>query len=159
MDDVQLQQCTGNWGQAERDPVLLKTLLEKEIQAGHVAPFEGDRAAAAKHWSQGIAIGKLNIVIAEGRDPRLVLDSTVCKANTLCRIPEHVALPSAHEVMKSFQRGDAYGNWTAIALDFKAAYKTVKLKHSEQGTLLFEVEGKLFHCTVCHFGAQFSAYW
>ena len=60
--------------------------------------------------------------------------------------------------MKSFQHGDAYGNWTAIALDFKAARKTVKVKHSEQGTLLFEVEGKLFHYTVCHFGAKFSAY-
>ena len=61
--------------------------------------------------------------------------------------------------MKSFQHGDAYGNWTAVALDFKAAHKTVKVKHSEQATLLFEVEGKLFHYTVCHFGAKFSDYW
>ena len=158
-DDIQLQQCTGNWAQAERDPALLRTLLEKEIQAGHVVPFEGDRAAAAKHWPQGVAIGKLNIVKAEGRDPRLVLDSTICKANTRCRIPEHVTLPSAHEVMKSFQHDDAYGNWTAVALDFKAARKTIKVKRSEQGTLLFDVEGKRFHCTVCHFGAKFSAYW
>ena len=35
----------------------------------------------------------------------------------------------------------------------------VKVKHSEQGTLLFEAEGKLFHYTACHFGAKFSAYW
>ena len=111
------------------------------------------------HWPQGIAVGKLNIVIAEGRDPRLVLDSTVCNANTLLRIPEHVALPSAHEVMRSFQHGDAYGEWIGIALGFKAARKTVKVKHCEQGALLFEVAEQLYHYTVCHFGAKFSAYW
>ena len=48
-DDVQLQQCTGNWTRAERDPALLRSLVDKEIQAGHVATFAGDRAAAAKH--------------------------------------------------------------------------------------------------------------
>ena len=158
-DDIQLQQCTGNWTRAERDPVMLRSLVTKEIQAGHVASFSGDRTAAAKHWPQGIAIGKLNIVLAEGRDPRLVLDSTVCNANTLCRIPEHVALPSAHEVMKSFQHSDAYGNWIALALDFKAAHKTIKVRPQEQGTLLFELDGALHHYTVCHFGAKFSAYW
>ena len=119
-DDIQLQQCTGNWTQAERDPALLRNFLDKEIASGHVVAFPGDRAAAAKHWPQGIAVGNLNIVIAEGRDPRLVLDCTVCNANTLCRIPEHLALPSAHEVMRSFQHGDAYGEWIGIALGFKA---------------------------------------
>ena len=157
-DDIQLQQCTGNWTRAERDPALLRSLVDKEIQAGHVATFAGDRAAA-KHWPQGVAVGKLNIVLAEGRDPHLVLDSTVCKANTLCRIPEHVALPSAHEVMKSFQHPGAYGNWIALALDFKAVRKTIKVKPQEQGTLLFEIDGALHHYTVCHFGAKFSAYW
>ena len=64
MSDIQLQQCT---------LVASRALLDKEIQAGHVMSVEGDRKSAAKHWPQGIAIGKLNIVIAEGRDPRLVL--------------------------------------------------------------------------------------
>ena len=72
-----------DWSQAEHDPALIRTLLDKEISAGHVVAFEGDRKAAAKHWPQRVAIGKLNIVIAEGRDPRLVLDSTACNAHTL----------------------------------------------------------------------------
>ena len=159
LDDIQLQQCTGNWTQAERDPALPRQLLDKEIESGHVVPFRGDRKSAAKHWPQGIATGKLNIVKAEGRDPRLVLDSTVCNATILCRVPEHVALPSAQEVMRSFQHGDAYGTWVGIALDFKAAHKTVKVKPCGQGTLLFEVADQLYHYTVCHFGAKFSAYW
>ena len=103
--------------------------------------------------------GKLNIVIADGRGPRLVLDSTVCKANTPCRVPEHVALPFAHEVMKSFKHGAAFGRRAALALDFKAAHTIVKVKHSQHGTLLFEIKGRLFHYTVFHLGAKFSAYW
>ena len=99
----------GQLDPSRKDPALLRTLPNKETQSGHVAVFNGDRKAAAAHWPQGIATGKLNIVLAEGRDPRLVLDSTGCNAHTLCRIPEHVALPSAHEVMRSFQHRDAYG--------------------------------------------------
>ena len=124
LDGVQLLHCTGNWAQAERDPTLLTALLQKEIDTGHVQAFQGSRQDAEKRWPQRTAIGKLNSVTAEGRDPRLVLDSTVCNANTLCRIPEHVTLPSAQEVMRSFQHGDAFAAWQGIALDFKAAHKT-----------------------------------
>ena len=45
-----------------------------------------------------------------------------------------------------------------VALDFKAARKTVKVKPCEQGALLLEVGEQLYHYTVCHFGAKFSAY-
>ena len=159
MDDIQLQHCTGNWTRAERDPVLLTTLLQKEIDAGHVVALPGGRAAAEAKWPQRTAIGKLNIVIAEGRDPRLVLDNTICNANTLCRIPEHVTLPSAQEVMRSFQHGDPYGAWQGIALDFKAAHKTVKIHPEGQGTVLFEIDDEVYHYAACHFGAKFSAYW
>ena len=100
LHNVQLSHCTGNWARAERDPELIKTLLQKEIDSGHVKPFSGSR--------QRTAIGKLNIVTADNRDPRLVLDSTICNANTLCRIPEHVALPAAQEVLRSFQLGEKY---------------------------------------------------
>ena len=141
LDNVQLSHCTGNWDKAERDPALLKALLQKEIDAaGHVKAFPGNRQAAEEKWPQRTAIGKLNIVIADNRDPRLLLDSTICNANTLCRIPEHVTLPSAQEVLGSFPPGDKYGAWLGIALDFKAAHKTVKIREDEQGTVLFQVD-------------------
>ena len=159
LDNVQLSHCTGNWARAKRDPALLKTLLQKEIDAGHVKAFPGNRQDAEERWPQRTAVGKLNIVIADNRDPRLVLDSTICNANTLCRVPEHVTLPSAQEVLRSFQSGDKYGAWLGIALDFKAAHKAVKIREDEQGTVLFEVDDKLYHYTVCHFGAKFSAYY
>ena len=55
--------------------------------------------------------------------------------------------------------GAYFGSWVALALDFKAAHRTVKVEKQEQGTLLFEVDNTLHYYTVCHFGAKFSAYW
>ena len=46
-----------------------------------------------------------------------------------------------------------------LALDFKAAHKSVKVSAAEHGCLLFKVEQRLYHYVVCHFGAKFSAHW
>ena len=150
-DDIELLHCQGNWTRAEKDPVLLKQRLQKEIDNGWVSKFEGAREDAERRWPNRTAIGKLNVVLADGKEPRLVLDSTV-----FCKI---VALPSALDVQRSFLHDDAYGDFLCAALDFKAVRKCVKVAPHEQGTLLFEVEAQLYHYTVCHFGARFSAYW
>ena len=109
---------------------------KKEIDSGWVSKFEGTREDAERRWPNRTAIGKLNVVLADGKDPRLVLDSTICNANPLCKIPEHVALPSALDVQRSFLHDDAYGDFLRTALDFKAAHKCVKVAPHEQGTLL-----------------------
>ena len=85
---------------------------------------------------QGKAIGKLSVVIAEGRDPRLVLDRVVCicNANKLCRIPERVALPSAMDVRRAFLSTDMQGSWRALSLDVKAARKCFKVAPAERGS-------------------------
>ena len=75
-------------------------------------------------WPKGIAVGKLSLVKAEGRDPRLVLDSTICQV-------------TVHQVRRSFQPHDPPGAYTAASIDFKAARKSVKVHSSEQGLLLF----------------------
>ena len=80
-----------------------------------------------KHWPDGSAIGKLNIVTAEGKDPRQVLDSTVCNANPLCKVPERVSLPNALDVQRTFLRNDKRGNFMGLSLDFKAAHKCAKV--------------------------------
>ena len=134
-------------------------LIDAELKQGWIAKFPGSKADAQQHWPNRTAIGKLNVVLAEGKDPRLVLDSTVCNANTLCRIPEQVALPSSLDVHRSFLSSDLHGSWTGIALDVKAAHKRIKVSPAEQGALLFEWQGTLYYYTVCHFGAKFSAYW
>ena len=159
LDGLHLLHCQGNWTQAEQNPALLRQLLQKEVDNGWVVPFQGNAEDAARHWPAGTAIGKLNIVSAEGKDPRLVLDSTICNANPLCKVPERVSLPTALDVQRTFLQGDCHGNFVGMSLDFKAAHKCVKVHRTEQGCLLFRVEAQLYHYTVYHFGAKFSAYW
>ena len=96
---------------------------------------------------------------SDGKDPRLVLDSTICGLNPAVHLPERVALPTSADVQRSFQAEDPPGSLTALSLDFQAAHKCCLVDPAEQGTLLFEVAGVLYHYTVCHFGARFSAYW
>ena len=89
-----------------------------------------------------------------------MLDSTICNANTLCRIPEQVSLlHTALDVRRTFLPGDAFGQWMGVALDFKAARKRIKVRPSEHDALLFEWKGTLRYFSVCHFGAKVSAYW
>ena len=116
-------------------------LLAQEVQQGWVKVFQYTREEAKAQWPQRTAIGQLNLVLAEQREPRLVLDSTICNANTLCRIPEQVSLPTALDVHCTFLPGDAFGQWIGIALDFNAAHKRIKVHPSEHCTLLFEWKG------------------
>ena len=159
LDDLHLLHCAGNWTQAEKNPALLDELIQKEIANGWVKEFRGTLEDAQQAWPSCTAVGKLNIVQAEGKDARLVLDSTVCNANPKCFVPEHVRLPTSMDVARTFLPEDGYGQHVGLSLDFKAAHKCVKVRADEQGCLLFQHAGKLYHYTVCHFGAKFSAYW
>ena len=155
-----LEVCQGNWRPAEEDPDTVAALLaEEEEAAGWIQQVPGGLKAAKKRWPKGIAVGKLSLVKAEGRDPRLVLDSTICQVNTLCRIPEAVTMPTVQEVRRSFQPQDPRGAYVSASIDFKAAHKRVKVHDTEQGLLLFAFNGTLWRYVVCHFGAKFSAYW
>ena len=59
--------------------------------------------------------GKLNIVMAEGRDLRLVLDSSVCGLNTAVHLPEHVSLPTALDVQRTFLSYDCHAQLFALS--------------------------------------------
>ena len=122
---------------------MLEALLRTEIDEGWLKEFPGSVEDAKQQWPQRAAIGKLNVVFAEGKEPRLVLGSSVCNANALCSIPEHVSLPSALDVHRTFLSTDQYGSWSALALDVTAWHKRVKVRPSNQGALLFAWQGKL----------------
>ena len=83
-------------------------------------------------------MGKLNVVFAEGKEPRLVLDSTVCQVNTRCHLPERLSLPMASDLALSTQREDTPG---IGSIDFKAAHKQVQVRPEEHGLLLFAFKG------------------
>ena len=114
---------------------------------------------AQQRWPTGTAVGKLNIVFAEGKEPRLVLDSTICGVNPRCHLPERVALPMASDIRLATHASDHHGAFVGASIDFKAAHKQVKVREADHGLLLFQHNDKLYYYRVCHFGGRFSAYW
>ena len=155
----ELTECVGNWKAAEAEPETVSALLEKEISNGWVVRTDMSVEQARQHWHKGIAVGKLNVVHAEGKEPCLVLDSTVCGVNPKCNIPERVSLPMASDVRLAFMPGDTHASFIGASFDFKAAHKQIQVHPSEHGLLLFRFADTLYHYQVCHFGARFSAYW
>ena len=156
---TQLDLCMGNWKAAEDHPQEVEALIHKEIEQGWVERTNMSLEEAKAFWPKGVALGKLNVVFADGKDPRLVLDSTICGVNPRCHIPERVTLPMAADLRLATQPQDSHGAFIGASLDFKAAHKQVKIRPEERGLLLFSHREVLYHYKVCHFGARFSAYW
>ena len=156
---LDLALCQGNWKQAEDHPDVVQRLIDQEVEAGWVVRTNHTPASAKQAWPAGVAIGKLNVVFVEGKEPRLVLDSSVCQVNTRCTLPERVAMPLAFDLKLAHCPADPPGAFLGASFDFKAAHKQVQVHPSEHGLLLFSHRDVLYHYRVCHFGGRFSAYW
>ena len=133
---------------AEAEPETVSALLEKEISNGWVVRTDMSVEQARQHWHKGIAVGKLNVVRAVGKEPRLVLDSTVCGVNPKCNILERVSLPTPSDVRLAFMPGDTHASFIGASFDFKAAHKQIQVHPRERGLLLFRFADTLYHCSV-----------
>ena len=156
--------CHGNWSSAEADLPTLHALVEEEVANGWLLELDS-LEAAQERFGDKLAIGKMSIVKAEGKKPRLVVDSTVCGTNPSCTIPETYTLPGVDDVRESFPLRLHSGMCAGFAFDVKSAHKTVRVHDSDQGLLgvsLPKIQGSgrrwLFY-RVCPFGANFSALW
>ena len=94
-----LEICEGNWKMSEDEPETVQSLLRNEMANNWVVETGLSIAEAREKWPLGIAVG--NVVFAEGKEPRLVLDSTVCQVNTRCHLPERLSLPMASDLALS----------------------------------------------------------
>ena len=82
--------CHDNWTSANHNPDTTRQLIQKELDDGFIEELP-DITTAEQRWPKGIALGKLGVVHADNRDPRLVLDSTICGMNGRCHLPEKTA--------------------------------------------------------------------
>ena len=156
VSDADLSICHTNWRGAEDDPLLLEALLSEEIEAGWLTEVPLSQARAT--WPN-VAVGKMNIVHSTCRKPRLVIDSSICGTNSSCYIPERYSLPSLTSLMHSFPLRNSKSTLAGFSLDVKAAHKTIRVRHSEQGLLGVHMADKHFFYNVCPYGATFLAYW
>ena len=86
---------------------------------------------------------------AEGRDPRLVLDSTICQVSPLC---QEAVMPTVQEIRRSFSlRTRGHSHSRLILRQLKSRHRV--------GPTAFCINSILWRYVVCHFRAKFSAYW
>ena len=156
--DAELHSFLSNWSGADVDPQLTWDLINEEISQGWVEELPGGLPQAQNRWKH-IAVGKLNVVHAEGRKPRLVLDSPCCGVNPKVVLPETMVLPTVDDVRAAFQPSNTGGDWLGCSLDIQAAHKQIRLHEQDQGLVMFSFQGRFFHYKVAHFGGKFSAFW
>ena len=131
-----------NWQSAEDDPTTVQELINKEVDAGWVEPFNGT----------------LGLALSDSRPPRLVLDSTVCGVNPQSRIPEKAALPTARDVVRSYPLRASTRKISGVSFDVKSAHKQMAVHPSYRGYLCFQFRGQIYFYKVCPFGAVISAH-
>ena len=91
--DVDLSHCESSWGSALSDPVTVDRLLQAEVSEGWIAEVEGGLPALKRRYNRS-AVGKLGLVKAPDRDPRLVVDSSVSGVTAHTHLPNKSANPT-----------------------------------------------------------------
>ena len=147
------------WKSAQSDPVLVQTLLRKDIDAGHLVHLPGGESAARERWGDRLAAGKFGLVTTPGKKPRLVGDGTISGANGRSRILEKVRLPSLDSVQRFISSAPAEQVWSALSFDVRGAHKLVRVREDEQGYSCFVLEGEWYFYRSCYFGCKWAAYW
>ena len=75
-DEPPLVDCTSSWKSAIDNLSLVRELIEDEVASGFNEHVPGGLAELHASYSKTV-VGKLGVVIAEGRSPRLVGDSSL----------------------------------------------------------------------------------
>ena len=131
-DRPSLEICQDNWKSANQDPATTRCLIQQELDAGFIEEIPSI-TEAQRRWPKGMALGKLGVICADNRDPRLVLDSTICGMNCRCHLPEKQRLPNLRHV--SFFLSTCpplQDQWQGASIDIKAAHKRKLVKMKEE---------------------------
>ena len=86
------------WKSARDHPDIVADLIQAEIADGFIEPVPGG-LSALKHMYSRTAVGKLGVVLAPNRSPRLVVDSSISNVTVNTHIPNHTLLPRISDVM------------------------------------------------------------
>ena len=156
-----LETCEENWRSADVHAVRVKEELDKEVKAGWMEEWEHGLEAAYERWGEDrVAVGKLALVVEPGRDARLVGDTSVAGVSPSTRFPNRMRHPRVRDLKRALARCKRIGGrWVAITLDVSVAHKRMKVAEVDGGLGFFQMEGVLYRCLTCFFGASYSAFW
>ena len=154
-----LLQCCDSWKSAQDHPDIVDQLVEEELQAGFIELVPGGLEELQASYSR-TAVGKLGVVLAEGRSPRLVVDSSISNVTTNTIIPNHMMLPRISDVLACAPLQMAQQQMTQLTLDVAKAHRRILIDPKDGGMLCFHANGKLYRCVTLNFGARASGwYW
>ena len=103
-------------------------------------------------------MGKLGLVSAENRPPRLVVDSTVSGVTQNTSIPNRMLLPRISDVLQAAPLEPSSLELVAFTLDVSMAHRRIKIAPEDQGLLCFWYQDTLFKSNTLNFGARASGY-
>ena len=137
-----IRSCERNWPSAEKEEQKVAELLEQEVQQGWVERWQGTWEDAEARWGERAVCGKLAIIQMEGKEDRLVGDSSACGASPNARSPERVRHPRARDIVQGLATCHALESrdgepWSAIVMDVSAAHKRLKMAEEDAGMAFF----------------------
>ncbi|CAE7378217.1 unnamed protein product, partial [Symbiodinium necroappetens] len=88
--------CEGAWQSAESHPDIVQALLEEEMQEEWITEYASLEAIQSEFPQ--VALGRLGLVLAEGRSARLVVDSSISGVTSSSTIPNCISNPRIEDV-------------------------------------------------------------
>ncbi|CAE7256654.1 unnamed protein product [Symbiodinium microadriaticum] len=149
--------CDGAWRSASDNPSQVRELLAAELQEGWIEEYSS--LADIQSAFSSVAVGKLGLVVAEGRSPRLVVDSSISGVTAASRMPNRIQNPRIADVEACAPSCLGKEPWLAVALDVRKAHRLLKVARCDQALLAFSFEGRFFISKTLNFGARASAFW
>ena len=80
-------------------------------------------AQAQQRWGDRVAVGRMNVVQAPGKAPRLIVDSSVCGTNGACYVPESCQLPLLESIRFSMPMRESSSVIGGFSLDWELAFR------------------------------------
>ena len=107
-------------------------------------------------------MGKLGLVLAEGRSPRLVVDSSISMVTANTAISNRMLLPKVSDLCQAapLRPALALENVLLLALDVSKAHRRILIHPDDRGLLCFHAGEDLYQSVTLNFGARASGwYW
>ena len=150
--------CEGAWQSAESQPDIVHSLLDEELQEGWISEYASleDIQSAFPQ----VALGRLGLVLAEGRSARLVVDSSISGVTSSSAIPNCISNPRIEDVSSCAPSYVPSDPWVGASIDVKKAHRRMLIAKHERALLAFSFRGRYFISNCLNFGARASSwYW
>ena len=156
---IPLQRCESSWKSAIDHADIVDELLQEELAQGWIAIVPGGDDELRRKYSVS-AVGKLGVVLSEGRPPRLVVDSSVSGVTCHTALPNRSCNPTLTDVFSCMPLSDSLERLVALVLDVAKAHRRILIREQDRGLLCFRHKNVLYQCTTLNFGARVSSfYW